>query len=120
MARNYIENLREETKKGMREKAERELLPTRYLHVVFTLPSRLAPLVLQNKKVIYDPLFRSSAETLLEVARNPEYLGADSRHCHRDSPAGSCWESSDADAALLRIFPRRTAVRDPNDAPNRA
>src|ERR1700730_11657483 len=27
----------------------RELLPTRYLHVVFTLPSRLAPLVLQNK-----------------------------------------------------------------------
>jgi len=26
----------------------RELLPTRYLHVVFTLPSRLAPLVLQN------------------------------------------------------------------------
>jgi len=27
----------------------RELLPTRYLHVVFTLPSRLAPLVLQNE-----------------------------------------------------------------------
>src|SRR5208282_5338815 len=31
----------------------RELLPTRYLHVVFTLPGRLAPLVLQNKKVLY-------------------------------------------------------------------
>jgi hypothetical protein len=45
--------------------------------VVFTLPSRLAPLVLQNKKVIYDLLFRSSAETLLEVARNPEHLGAE-------------------------------------------
>jgi hypothetical protein len=56
---------------------QRELLPTRYLHVVFTLPSRLAPLVLQNKKVIYDLLFRSSAETLLEVARNPEHLGAE-------------------------------------------
>src|SRR5207244_3506102 len=56
---------------------QRELLPTRYLHVVFTLPSRLAPLVLQNKKVIYDLLFRTSAETLLEVARNPEHLGAD-------------------------------------------
>ena len=55
----------------------RELLPTHYLHVVFTLPSRLAPLVLQNKKVLYDLLFRTSAETLLEVARNPKHLGAE-------------------------------------------
>jgi hypothetical protein len=55
----------------------RELLPTRYMHVVFTLPSRLAPLVLQNKKVIYDLLFRTSAETLLEVARDPRLLGAE-------------------------------------------
>jgi Putative transposase/Transposase zinc-binding domain len=56
---------------------QRELLPTRYLHVVFTLPRHLAPLVLQNKKVIYDLLFRTSAETLLEVARSPEHLGAE-------------------------------------------
>jgi Putative transposase/Transposase zinc-binding domain len=56
---------------------QRELLPTRYLHVVFTLPSRLAPLVLQNKKILYDLLFRTSAETLLEVARNPRHLGAE-------------------------------------------
>jgi len=55
----------------------RELLPTRYLHVVFTLPHRLVPLVLQNKKVLYDLLFRTSAETLLEVARNPRRLGAE-------------------------------------------
>ena len=54
-----------------------ELLPTRYLHVVFTLPSRLAPLVLQNKKVLYALLFRTSAETLLEVARDPKHLGAE-------------------------------------------
>ena len=43
----------------------------------FTLPSRLAPLVLQNKKILYDLLFRTSAETLLEVARHPIHLGAD-------------------------------------------
>jgi hypothetical protein len=55
----------------------RELLPTRYLHVVFTLPRRLAPLVLQNKSVLYNLLFRTSAETLLEVARNPRHLGAE-------------------------------------------
>jgi putative transposase/transposase-like zinc-binding protein len=54
-----------------------ELLPTRYLHVVFTLPSRLAPLVLQNKKVLYGLLLRTSAETLLEVARDPQHLGAE-------------------------------------------
>jgi hypothetical protein len=54
-----------------------ELLPTHYVHVVFTLPHRLAPLVLQNKKILYDLLFRTSAETLLEVARNPRHLGAE-------------------------------------------
>jgi hypothetical protein len=53
-----------------------ELLPTRYVHVVFTLPRELAPLALQNKKVIYDLLFRASAETLLEIARDPKHLGA--------------------------------------------
>ena len=53
-----------------------ELLPTRYVHVVFTLPRELASLALQNKKVIYDLLFRSSAETLLEVARDSKHLGA--------------------------------------------
>jgi hypothetical protein len=55
----------------------RELLPTRYVHVVFTLPRELAPLALQNKKVVYDLLFRASAETLLEVARDPKHLGAE-------------------------------------------
>ena len=56
---------------------QRELLPTRYVHVVFTLPHRLAPLALQNKEVLYDLLFRASAETLLEVARDPRHLGAE-------------------------------------------
>jgi len=56
---------------------QRELLPTRYVHVVFTLPAQFAPLALQNKKVIYDLLFRASAETLLEVARDPRHLGAE-------------------------------------------
>jgi hypothetical protein len=55
----------------------KELLPTPYVHVVFTLPRHLAPLVLQNKKVLYDLLFRSSAQTLLEIARNPQHLGAE-------------------------------------------
>src|SRR5262249_51121803 len=56
---------------------QRELLPTRYVHVVFTLPPQLAALALQNKKVLYGLLFRASAETLLEVARDPKHLGMD-------------------------------------------
>jgi len=44
---------------------------------VFTFPRQLAPLTLQNKKVVYDLLFRTSAETLLEVARDPKHLGAE-------------------------------------------
>ena len=59
------------------EKRRRELLPTQYVHVVFTLPRQLAPLTLQNKKVVYDLLFRTSAETLREVARDPKHLGAE-------------------------------------------
>jgi hypothetical protein len=59
------------------EKRRRELLPTPYVHVVFTLPRPLAPLALQNKKVVYDLLFRTSAETLLEVARDRKHLGAE-------------------------------------------
>ena len=55
----------------------KELLPTRYVHVVFTLPAPLARLALQNKKLIYGLLLRASAETLLEVARDPKHLGAE-------------------------------------------
>ena len=58
------------------EARRQELLPTRYVHVVFTLPHELAPLALLNKRVIYDLLFRASAETLLQVARDPRHLGA--------------------------------------------
>jgi hypothetical protein len=59
------------------EARRQELLPTPYVHVVFTLPRELAPLALQNKKVIYGLLFRTSAETLLEVARDSRHLGAE-------------------------------------------
>jgi hypothetical protein len=55
---------------------QNELLDTAYLHVVFTLPQQLSQLMLQNKKVLYDLLFRASAETLLQVARDPKHLGA--------------------------------------------
>ncbi len=53
-----------------------ELLPVPYYHVVFTLPRALSALVLQNKQLLYNLLFRASAETLLAVAADPKHLGA--------------------------------------------
>jgi hypothetical protein len=53
-----------------------EILPVPYCHVVFTLPHQLAPLALQNPRVIYGILFRAVAESLLEMAADPKRLGA--------------------------------------------
>lgn len=58
------------------EKRESELLPVPYFHIVFTLPHELAPLALQNKRVIYGLLFRAASRTLIEVAADPKHLGA--------------------------------------------
>ena len=54
-----------------------ELLPISYFHVVFTLPHELSALVLQNKRLLYDLFYRTSAATMLELARDPKHLGAD-------------------------------------------
>jgi Putative transposase/Transposase zinc-binding domain len=56
---------------------EAELLDVPYVHVVFTLPHTLSPLVLQNPRRMYSLLFQAVAETLLTVARDPHHLGAD-------------------------------------------
>lgn len=56
---------------------QRELLPISYFHLVFTLPPALRPLALRNQGVVYDILFRSAADTLLELGRDAHYLGAE-------------------------------------------
>ncbi len=52
-----------------------ELLPVPYYHVVFTLPARIADIAYQNKAVLYDLLFKVSAETMLTIAADPKHLG---------------------------------------------
>jgi hypothetical protein len=54
-----------------------ELLPVPYFHVVFTLPHELSALALQNKRLLYDLLYRASSAAMLELARDPKHLGAD-------------------------------------------
>jgi hypothetical protein len=55
-----------------------ELLPIEYFHVVFTLPEPIAAIAFYNKDLVYDLLFRATAETLLTIARDPKRLGVES------------------------------------------
>lgn len=56
--------------------AQREsLLPVRYYHWVFKLPSILRPLVLQNQTLLYRLLFDAASATLLQFGR--ERLGVE-------------------------------------------
>lgn len=56
---------------------QEELLPAEYFHVVFTIPEPIARIAFYNKEVVYGILFRTAAETLLTIARDPKHLGAD-------------------------------------------
>jgi hypothetical protein len=49
-----------------------DLLPVKYFHNVFTLPHELNPIILANKKVMLNILFKSVAETLLSFGKNPK------------------------------------------------
>ena len=53
-----------------------ELLPVPYYHIVFTMPAAIADIAYQNKAVVYDFLFKASAETMLTIAGDPKHLGA--------------------------------------------
>lgn len=59
-----------------RQARQAEVLPVEYYHVVFTLPSQLGPLALQNKKTVYDTLFAAASQTLLRIGADPKHLGA--------------------------------------------
>jgi Putative transposase/Transposase zinc-binding domain len=52
------------------------LLPVHYFHVVFTLPKALHPLVLRNRRLLYDLLFQAACQSLLTLAADPKRLGA--------------------------------------------
>jgi hypothetical protein len=55
---------------------EADLLPVPYFHVVFTLPALIGDIACHNKAVIYDLLFKVSAETLTTIAADPKHFGA--------------------------------------------
>jgi putative transposase/transposase-like zinc-binding protein len=62
--------------KDWRAAREADLLPVPYYHVVFTLPAAIADIAYHNKAVVYDLLFKASAETLTTIAADAKHLGA--------------------------------------------
>jgi hypothetical protein len=58
------------------EDRKQDLLPVQYFHVVFTIPDTLNPVAWQNQKIVYAILFKSVSETLLELASDKKYIGA--------------------------------------------
>jgi len=58
------------------EARKKEVLPTHYFHVVFTVPQDVRPIALRNQAVVYGIFFKSVAQTLKELAKDPKHLGA--------------------------------------------
>ena len=58
-----------------REARAADILPVPYFHVVFTLPREIAAIAFCNRKVVFDILFRSVAETLRTIAADPRHGG---------------------------------------------
>ena len=52
------------------ESRKDEILPTSYFHVVFTLPHELNPVILNNKEVMLNILFKAASQTLLAFGEN--------------------------------------------------
>ena len=59
------------------ERQHQLLLPTHYFLVTFTLPGQLRPIARSNQKLVYNLLFKSSAEALKKLAKDPRFVGGD-------------------------------------------
>jgi hypothetical protein len=56
---------------------KKDLLPTDYFHLVFTLPEDVRPLALRNQKSVYNLLFKAVADTIKELTEDSKHLGAE-------------------------------------------
>ena len=52
-----------------------DILPAPYFHAVFTLPVEIAAIAFCNRRVVFDILFRTVAETLRTIAADPRHGG---------------------------------------------
>lgn len=52
------------------------LLDCPYFHIVTTVPSELNEIFMYNPEICYDILFKATAESILQLGRDPKWLGA--------------------------------------------
>ena len=58
------------------EKTNSYLLNIPYFHIVTTIPHELNELVMYNKKVMYNILFKATSEAILELGEDSKWVGA--------------------------------------------
>lgn len=58
------------------DKQQSNIVDAPYFHVVFTVPEQLQGLIYQNQKLLYTLMFQAVSQTLLELAGDKKYLGA--------------------------------------------
>jgi Putative transposase/Transposase zinc-binding domain len=58
------------------ERQHELLLPVPYFLITFTLPSELRDVAYRHQRTVYNLLFRASAAALMQLARDPRFLGA--------------------------------------------
>lgn len=58
------------------DKLKARLLPIKYFHIVFTVPSTLHKLFYANQAICYDLLMKSASQAVLKAGENPSFLGA--------------------------------------------
>ena len=102
-----------------RAERSKELLPIRYVQVVFTLPHQLAPLTYQNKRLLYRLLLQASAATLLEVAPLPNTSAHTSAFSACSTPGDrTCSRTLTHDAWHYHLLPfQRITAADFLDSP---
>jgi hypothetical protein len=59
------------------DKLAANLLPVKYFHIIFTIPSELNRLTLVNQECLYNILFKAASETIIMLAKDPKHLGVD-------------------------------------------
>jgi len=55
---------------------QRRVLPVRHFHAVATLPEQLRSIAAANREAVFNLLFHSATDMLLELGEDPQWLGA--------------------------------------------
>lgn len=58
------------------DKLAANLPPTKYFHIVFTIPHSLNKLFILNQAMAYKLLFKAAGKALMQTTANPDFLGA--------------------------------------------